>query len=163
MTIGEVKAVYAPDQKAQEAIWVHGCDAKQVGLIKDIIKSGKRSEICVSKISDTDHFQLYGILVKGHVTLMSKVDLGSKYDPVSGERTFSLPFDLDRLNNVLVAKYDDLKNDYNQYTESFIIPTEIVGVWEFDYFLNRADDIDMDDLNDLLDALALIKKRGGSS
>jgi len=134
MTIKEIKKEYHPDEKAQNAIWVHAClNLKRAKELVALLP--KEPEICVSKITDKKYFNNFGFYVKGEVTLMAKSDIGSKYDPETGERVFdeNLP-----VEKILVKKYDDLKHsEESSYTESFLKVKEIIGVWIYDYYYKR--------------------------
>ena len=143
MTINELKEKFVPDQEAQNAVWAHSCSTTEE--IENLL--GSNAEICVTKISDPHFSKTWGVFVKGRVTLMSCTDLNSW--PTKNGREFARQ----NAEKYIVSKYADLKPQKDSgfnYTESWVIPQEIVGVWVYDYIVNRAktDEFDAEDLKD---------------
>ena len=139
----KAKEMYVPDEKAQETIWMHGCNVNQVNIIESLIKNKPDAEICCSKQNDGGSmpFQLMGLFIKGEVTLMSRSDIGSKYDPETGERYFPMQLSEEEANKVFVKEYEDLhvSTSGKAYTEAFVKPRQIVGVWVYGFAYNRND------------------------
>lgn len=140
MTIKEIKEAYRPDQTAQDAIWVHSCNIEGMEKVEEMINTNNSAEICVTKKGE--RYGIMGVLVKGQVTLMANGDIGSKYDPVSKERSFEV---IGNWEKVIVKHYNDLtpKAD-TSYTESFLIPKEIVGVWVWKEAYDNREDVQWD-------------------
>ena len=140
----EAKSIYTPDNKAQEAVWLHGCNVDQVSMIEDLIQNKPEAEICCSKPNDKGcgtPFQLMGLYIKGEVTLMSRTDIGSKYDLVSGERSFRGSISTEDADKIFVKNYEDLSviTEGHGYTEAFVKPRQILGVWVCGFAYNKDD------------------------
>jgi hypothetical protein len=136
MNINEIKKEFKPDNEAQEAIWVHACLPHN--MQKLISNINNNPEICASKIGDRQYFHNTGFFIKGEVTLMAKFDIGSKYDPVTRERSFyTKELKPENIGKVLTKEYKNLKPIEGSYTESFVKIKEIVGIWIYDFYIKR--------------------------
>lgn len=129
ITAEEARIKFKPDKKAQEMIWAHATGITYLSFIFDIVEEiddDWQPEICVTRAEEagkycsSDVFNM-GVYLRGKITLMSKKDLDSGRG--LKEKRSGL-FDEEEF----VSSYDDLKPSI-RYTESWMIPKQIVGVW----------------------------------
>lgn len=134
MTSEEIKKAYRPDQKAQEAIWAHACATlSNFDMVLDLMEemeedSSFKPEICVTKDTEAGVMGLsfgIGFYLRGDVTIMARGDIQSGTG-IHGSRTIK-----ESCIEHLVTRYEDLTpyGGFCPYTESWLIPREIVGVW----------------------------------
>lgn len=154
MTINEFKEKFAPDQDAQNAIWAHSCSNYGQFQIEMMIKDPSLArEVCCTRPQDPMQFGNMGVLLKGKVTAMFKDDMGSQIT-AEGERWTFIPTENNkkRFNSfmaLVATKFKDLSPfDPEGYTESWVVPQEIIGVFVTRSFYERAqkDDLDAEDL-----------------
>ena len=157
MTMDEFKEKFMPDQEAQNAVWAHSCSQWNKENIEDMVFGTlKAVEVCCTRPQDPMQFGNMGVLIKGRVTAMFREDMGSQIK-ADGERWITIKPEKSKyykeLMELTVSHYQELTPyDPDGYTESWVIPAEIVGVFVTRSFYERAqkDDLDAEDLKEFV-------------
>lgn len=132
------KIGYKVSDNAHEQIWAHMGSLYNLSTIvewvnDEMIDDEFQPQICVSKKEEAGIYGNVGLFLKGTVVAMFRHDIDSSISSVDGmSREFP-----DRYIKSLISDFDNLKADYSGYeyttkhmwTESFLIPQEVIGVW----------------------------------
>lgn len=132
---------YTPDEDAQNAIWAHCASPAFLAVVvemTEMIDTDYQPEICVTKETEAGLFNAMGfsglgLFLKGDVTAMFTKDIGSSYEACKRE------FYEEDLS-FLVDKYKDLKCSDERWTETFIVPRKVIGIWMTREMANKMDE-----------------------
>lgn len=127
-----------PDTAAQNAIWVHAAAYSHILRIIEFCcgcVTAPIGELCCTRPDDPEYYSVFGIYLKGEVTAMFTQDTYSWFD----RDTYKRQCDLCDFEEFQVFKYEDLKPSNmdplsctSGYTESWVIPHEVLGIWIYD-------------------------------
>ena len=132
-----------PDQAAQEAVWTHSASYSCILRILEATcgcVTTPMGEICCTRVDDPEYYGAFGVYLKGEVTAMFTQDVYSCYNKDTKKRECNLS----EHDKFQVFKYEDLKpslldptNPDAGYTESWVIPREVLGIWIYKSALKK--------------------------
>lgn len=133
-------------QGTENVVWAHGIDIyntqdpiANLHNILDIINNKMNWELACAKESEVSYndgdeqqhpLGNFGVFIKGKCTLMAKHDVGSFVH--KGER---LTYHFNR--DTFIEKYSPTRDNQISYSENFVIPTELVGIWVTKKWVNN--------------------------
>lgn len=144
------------DRAFNDYTWAHGLCAYNGGKNPVVCAQGivnnPQWEICCAK--EDELIGPFGVYVKGDVECVSNADLVSMINIFTGQRGMDMKRSERRAKGIIFTP-DELEKGQHSHGETILTNPQIIGMWVKDWYLEKASNRDMKQLDKIKDILGL--------